>query len=61
VYQSHTYQSAQAVWVFHRVVPSLVLKTVSVMRQVRRAFKAFDDLDQNLAQFIKLRGFSRCD
>jgi hypothetical protein len=38
-----------------------VLKTVGVMRRVRRAFKAFDDLDQDLAQFIELRIFPRCD
>jgi hypothetical protein len=42
------------------VVPSLVLKTVGIMRRVRRAFEAFDNLDQDLAQFIKLRVFPRC-
>jgi hypothetical protein len=32
VYESHRYQSARAVWIFDQVIPSLVLKTVSVMR-----------------------------
>jgi hypothetical protein len=61
VYQSHKYQPALAVWIFYQVVPSLVLKTVDVMRQIRRTFEAFDDLDQDLAQFIELRIFPRCD
>jgi hypothetical protein len=58
---SHKHQSAQVVWIFHRVVLSLVLKTVSVIRRVHRAFKAFDDPDQDLAQFVELRIFPRCD
>jgi hypothetical protein len=29
---SHNYQTAWAIWIFHQVVPSLVLKTVGVMR-----------------------------
>jgi hypothetical protein len=32
VYKSHRYQPTQAVWIFHRVVLSLVLKTVGIMR-----------------------------
>jgi hypothetical protein len=31
---SHNYQSARAVWIFHRVVSSLVLRIVGVMRHV---------------------------
>jgi hypothetical protein len=58
---SHKHQPTQAVGIFHRVVHSLVLKTVGVMFLVRRAFKAFDDLDQDLAQFIRSRVFYRCD
>jgi hypothetical protein len=38
-----------------------VLKTMGIMRRFRRAFEAFDDLDQDLAQFIKLRDFPKCD
>jgi hypothetical protein len=45
MYQSHKYQPALAVWIFYQVVPSLVLKTVDVMRQIRRALEAFGDLD----------------
>jgi hypothetical protein len=40
---------------FHRVVPNLVLKTVGIMYRVRRTFEIFDDLDQDLAQFVELR------
>jgi hypothetical protein len=61
VYESCMYQPAQTVWIFHRVVPSLVLKTVRVMHQVHRAFKAFDDPDHDLAQFVELRVFPKCD
>jgi hypothetical protein len=61
VYQSHTYQLVWAVWVFHWVIPSQVLNTVGIMHRVCRAFEAFDDPDQDLAQFIKLRGFPLCD
>jgi hypothetical protein len=55
---SLNHQSAQAVWIFYRVVPSLVLRTVSVVRRVHRAFEASDDLDQDLARFVELRFFS---
>jgi hypothetical protein len=37
---------------FYQVVPSLVLKTVGIVCQVHRAFKAFDDSDRDLARFI---------
>jgi hypothetical protein len=37
-----------------------VIRTVSVMR-VHRAFEAFDDLDRDLARFVELRIFPRCD
>jgi hypothetical protein len=55
------HQPTLAVWIFHRVVPSLVLKTVGVMRRVRRAFEAFDDPDRGLAQFIESMIFHKCD
>jgi hypothetical protein len=54
---SYNYQSARAVWIFHRVVPSLVLRTVSIMHRVHRAFEAFDNSDRDLAQFVELRIF----
>jgi hypothetical protein len=38
-----------------------VLRTVGVMHRVYIAFKAFDDLDQDLTRFIELRIFPRCD
>jgi hypothetical protein len=61
VYESHIYQPTQVVWIFHQVVPSLMLKTVGAVRQVRRAFEAFDNSDRDLAQFVELRVFPRCD
>jgi hypothetical protein len=38
-----------------------VLRTVGVMHQVHRAFKAFDDLDRDPTQFVEQRIFPRCD
>jgi hypothetical protein len=61
MHKSRKYQPAQAVWIFHRVVPSLLLKTVSVMGRVHRAFEAFGDSDRDPAWFIELRIFLRCD
>jgi hypothetical protein len=58
---SRNYQSAQAVWIFHRVVASLVLRTVGVVHRVHGEFKAFDDPDRDLAWFVELRIFPRCD
>jgi cell division protein FtsW (lipid II flippase) len=40
---------------FHRVVPSLVLKTVGIVSWVHRTFKAFDNSDRDLAQFVEPR------
>jgi hypothetical protein len=41
--------------------PNLVLKTVGIVCRVRRALEAFDDSDRDLAQFVELRVFPRCD
>jgi hypothetical protein len=43
--ESYIYLPAWAVWIFHLVAPSLVLKTVGIMCRVHRAFEAFDDSD----------------
>jgi hypothetical protein len=61
VNESCIYQPARAVWIFHRVVPSLVLRAVSVVRRVYRAFKAFDDSDRDVSQIVGLRIFPTCD
>jgi hypothetical protein len=58
---SHNNQSARAVRIYHRVVPSLVLSNVGVMHQVHRAFKAFEDPDQDLTRFFEQRILPRCD
>jgi hypothetical protein len=38
-----------------------VLRAVGVMCRVHRAFEAFDDPDRDLARFVELRIFPRCD
>jgi hypothetical protein len=38
-----------------------VLKIVGVMHRVHRAFKVFDDPDQDLTQFVEQKIFLRCD
>jgi hypothetical protein len=38
-----------------------VLRTVNVMHRVHRGFKAFDDPDQDLARFVELWFFPRCN
>jgi hypothetical protein len=58
---SRKHQSTWVVWIFHRVVSGLVLKTVGIMSRVRKPFEAFGDLDQDRAQFIEARVFYRCD
>jgi hypothetical protein len=61
----HVQESHVLVWSssldFHRVVPNLVLKTVSIVCWVHRAFEVFDDSDRDLAQFVEPRVFPRCD
>jgi hypothetical protein len=61
VHASHRHQTTQAVRIFHRIIPSLVLRTMGVMHRVRRAFEAFDNPDQYLAQFVELRICPECD
>jgi hypothetical protein len=58
---SRKHQPSRAAWIFHRVVPSLVLMTVSVMHRVHIAFEAFDNLDRDLARFVEVRIFPMCD
>jgi hypothetical protein len=55
------YQPARAIWIFHQVVSNLLLKTVTIICQVHRAFEAFDNSDRDLAQFVELMFFPRCD
>ncbi len=61
MYQSHKYQAALAVWIFHQVVSSLVLKTLGVMHRVHRSFEAFDNPDRDLSWFVELTIVPRCD
>jgi hypothetical protein len=61
MHESRKHQPTQAVQIFHRVVFSLVLRTVNVMHRVHRGFKAFDDPDQDLARFVELWFFPRCN
>jgi hypothetical protein len=48
-------------WIFHQVIPSLVLRTIGIMSQGHRAFENFDNPDRVLARFVELRTFPRCD
>jgi hypothetical protein len=61
MYKSRKYQPTQAVWISHQVIPSLVLKTMSVMHHVHIAFEALDDPDQDLPWFVELRVSPRYD
>jgi hypothetical protein len=38
-----------------------MLRTVDVIHRVHRAFKAFDNPDQDLARFLELWIFAECD
>jgi hypothetical protein len=55
VRESHSLARSSSLY-FHRVVPKLVLSSgpCSVCR-VDRTFEVFDNLDLDLAQFVKLR------
>jgi hypothetical protein len=55
------HQPARILWIFHWVVPSLVLRIVGIMRRVHRVFEAFADLDRDLAWFVELSIFPMCD
>jgi hypothetical protein len=58
---SRGHQTAEIVRIFHRIVSSLVLKTVGVVRRVLRAFNTFDNPDRYIAQVIELRIFPKRD
>jgi hypothetical protein len=45
---SHNHQTTQVVWIFHRTIPNLVLRTVGVMHLAHRALKVFDHPDLDL-------------
>jgi hypothetical protein len=46
---------------FHQEVPNLVPRAVGTVCRADSAFEVIDNSDQNLAQFVKLRVFCRCD
>jgi hypothetical protein len=46
---------------FHQEVPNLVPKAVGIVCRAHSAFEVFNNSDQNLAQFVELRVFRRCD
>jgi hypothetical protein len=58
---SCNHRTTRVVWIFHQVIPNLVLRTVGVMRLAHRAFKVFDHPYQDFAWFVELRIFPRCD
>jgi hypothetical protein len=46
---------------FHQVISNLVHKAMGTMCRAHSAFKVFDNLDQDLTQFIEIWIFHRCD
>jgi hypothetical protein len=58
---SHNHQTTQEVWIFHWMIPNLVLRTVGVMCLTHRAFKVFDHPNVDLTQFVEQRIFPKCD
>jgi hypothetical protein len=58
---NHKHQTAQAIWISHQIISSLVLKIVGIMHRVHRAFEAFDNLDWELAWFVEQRILLECD
>jgi hypothetical protein len=46
---------------FYQEVPNQVPKAVGTVYRARSAFEVFDNSGQNLAQFIELRVFRKCD
>jgi hypothetical protein len=61
VRMSHNHQTTRAVWIFHRAILNLVLRTVAVMCLAHRAFKVFDHPDLDLTWFVEQMIFSKCD
>jgi hypothetical protein len=53
MHMSHNDQTTQVVWIFYRVIPNLVLRTVGVMHLAHRSFEIFDHLDLDLTQFVQ--------
>jgi hypothetical protein len=58
---SHNHQTTRVVWIFHRAIPNLVVRTVGVMRLAHRGFEVFHHPDLDLTRFIEHRIFSKCD
>jgi hypothetical protein len=50
---SLNHQTTLVVWIFHRAIPNLMLRTVGVMRLAHRAFKVFDHPDLDLTHFVE--------
>jgi hypothetical protein len=61
MHMSRNHQTTRVVWIFHRMIPNLVLGIVDIMCLAHRAFKVFFHLDLNLTQFVEQRIFSMCD
>jgi hypothetical protein len=58
---SHNYQTTRVVWIFHRAIFIIVLRTVDVMHLAHRAFEVFDHPDLDLTRFVEQRIFLEWD
>jgi hypothetical protein len=58
---SCNHQTTRVVWIFHRMIPSLVLRTVGIMRLAHRAFEVFHHPYLDITWFVEQRFFPQCD
>jgi hypothetical protein len=58
---SRNHQTNRVVWIFHQVIPKLVLMTVGVIRLAHRGFEVSDHPDLDITQFVEQRIFPKCD
>jgi hypothetical protein len=58
---SRYHQTTRVVWIFHWVIPNLVVRIVGVMHLAHRAFDVFDHPDLDLTRFVEQRIFPKCD
>jgi hypothetical protein len=61
VHLSRNHQTTQVVWIFHQMIPNLVVRTVGIMCLAHRAFEVFDHPDLDLTRFVEQRIFPKCD
>jgi hypothetical protein len=58
---SRNHQTTRVVWIFHRTIPNLLLRTVGIMRLAHRAFEVFDHPNLDLTRFVEQSIFLNYD